>query len=84
MLGTSWQTDSNLEEIVSQILGDTSKVRNYVRNVNVRATANIKLLEPALSRLTRLESIVFQDFSWEGRLLQTQDASYYLEPSDAV
>lgn len=66
VLGTSWQTGSNLEEIVIRILDNTSKVRSYVFNVSVGTSVNIKLLETALSCLTGLESLVFRDFSWEG------------------
>lgn len=66
VLGISWQTGSNLEEIVIRILDNTSKVRSYVFNVSVGTSVNIKLLETALSCLTGLESLVFRDFSWEG------------------
>lgn len=78
VLGASWQKDSALEKIVSRILDDSSKVRNYVRHVNVGNSANIELLQPAISHLTRLESIVFRDFSWEGRLLRTSHPSIHL------
>lgn len=71
MLGISWQRDCAAKEIVSRILDDRSRVRNYVRHIKVGDFANVELLKPVLSRLTRLESIVFQDFSWEGGLLQT-------------
>lgn len=65
MLGISWQRDCAAKEIVSRILDDRSRVRNYVRHIKVGDFANVELLKPVLSRLTRLESIVFQDFSWE-------------------